>query len=167
MGPFPLLDDTEEILWEGKPDIKLRFGMETMATGIFAVAMILACLGLATVIDRSVPGLYWPIFAPGVILGAIIVLTYPLIDSAARRKTSYRLTNKKAYIARSKQTQEGYPIPPLDDLIYRSGTPPTIYFAAFPIPGKPHQTRDIGFERIADARDVFIQMRRLAKELHP
>ena len=167
MERFPPLGEGETILWEGKPDTKLRFGMETIATGIFAVAMILACLGLATVIDRSVPGLFWTILTPGVLLGTIVVLAYPLIDSAARRKTSYRLTNKKAYVAKPKQTHRGYPIPPLDDLIYRNGTPPTIYFATQSIPGKPNQARDIGFERIVDARDVFIQMRQLAGELHP
>lgn len=166
MGPFPPLADGETILWEGKPDTKLRFGIETMATGIFAVAMILACLGLATVIDRSVPGLFWLILAPGIVLGAIIVFAFPLFDSVKRRKTSYRLTNKKAYVAGPKQAQKGYPIPPLDDLIYRNGTPPTIYFAAAPPSGKPNQAPDMVFERVADARDVFIQMRQAAEELH-
>ena len=98
MADFPPLADDETILWEGQPDTKLRFGMETLATGIFAGAMILACLGLATVINRSDPGTFWLILAPGVGVGAMIVLAYPLFDSAMRRKTSYRLTNKRAFI---------------------------------------------------------------------
>jgi hypothetical protein len=166
MDPFPPLEDGETILWEGKPDTKLRFGMETMATGIFAMAMILACLGLATVIDRSEPGLFWPILAPGLIIGAVIVFAPPLIDSAKRRKTSYRLTNKMAFVVSAKQTHTGYPIPPLNDLIYRNGTPPTIYFAAHPTAGRKSRAPYVVFERIADARDVFIQMRQAAEDLH-
>ncbi|MFT4700411.1 MAG: hypothetical protein ACI9ND_002784 [Yoonia sp.] len=168
MVDFPPLADDEMILWEGQPDTKLRFGMETLATGIFAGAMMLACLGLATVIDRSDPGNFWLIFAPGVCISAAIVLAYPLIDSMKRRKTSYRLTNKRALILGPSGGTEtdGYPIPRMDDLIYRSGTPPTIYFSDHPIPGKTRQTRDVGFERIADAKKVFIMMRDLSKKLH-
>lgn len=166
MRAFPSLSNNETILWEGKPDTKLRFGMETMATGIFAVALILACFGLATVIDRSYPGSFWPILAPGFVIGAAAVLVLPLIDSAKRRKTAYRLTSHNAYIAGPKQSNDSTPIPPLDDLIYRDGTPPSIYFARRPVQGQRGKYADIGFERIAEARDVFILMRERAAELH-
>jgi hypothetical protein len=161
MTDFPPLTDGETVLWEGRPDTKLRFGIETMATSIFAVAMVLACLGLATVINRSYPDTFWLIFAPGLLVGVFIVMAYPLIDSAVRRKTRYRLTDKHAYI---QGHRSGYPIPQLDDLIYRNGTPPTIFFAT---KGRGRQAKDIGFERITDAKDVFLMLRDRAKELHP
>ena len=176
MDGFPPLDPDETILWEGKPDTKLRFGIETMATGIFAVALVLACLGLATVIDRSDPGTFWVILAPGLCIGAIIVLAYPVIDSFARRATQYRLTTQRAYIRgphggpKTDKSENGYPIPPLDELIYRAGTPPSIYFATRPTNTGPKGrriTRDVGFERIAQAREVFIMMRERAEALHP
>lgn len=158
MSEFEPLADDETLLWEGRPDAKLRFGMETLATGIFAAALVLACLGLATVINRADPGTFWVILTPGLVIGAITMLAYPLVDSARRRKTTYRLSNKRAFI-----NQTAYPIPPLDQLIYRNGTPPTIYFTT---DGQKRQPKDIGFERISDARDVFIMMRDRAAALH-
>ena len=175
METFPPLDPDETILWEGRPDTKLRFGIETMATGIFAVALILACLGLATVIDRATPGYFWVILLPGIGIGAVIVLAYPVIESLARRATHYRLTNKRAIVrgpkgkATTEQSQNGYPIPPVEDLIYRDGTPPSIYFAARHTKKGPKGRRinhDVGFERIAEARSVFPMMLDAAKALH-
>lgn len=176
MDDFPPLDPDETILWDGSPDTRLRFGIETMATGIFAVALILACLGLATVIDRSEPGYFWPILLPGVGLGAIIVLAYPVIDSLARRATRYRLTTERAIIRgplagiKTEQSENGYPIPPLNELIYKDGNPPSIFFGTRPTNKGPkgrRVTRDVGFERIADAREVFIMLRDRAEALHP
>ncbi len=160
MSDFPALQPDEEILWEGRPDTKLRFGMATMATGIFAVALVLACLGLATVIDRANTGSYWAILAPGIVVGVVIVFAGPVVDSLTRYNTRYRLTNQRMLITKPIGVRSAsYPIPPLDDLIYRNGTPPSIYFAT-QINGRT--STDIGFERIADAREVFIQMRKLA-----
>jgi len=160
MSDFPSLETDETVLWQGQPDAKLRFGISTMATGIFAVALILACLGLATVIDRANTGSYWAILAPGIIAGLVIVLAMPVIDSLIRYNTRYRLTNQRMVIAKPVGVKwASYDIPALDDLIYRNGTPPSIYFASRATGGK---RTDIGFERIADARDVFIQMRKLA-----
>lgn len=165
MQDDPQLKADEKLVWEGKPDTKLRFGMETLATGIFAGALILACLGLATVIDRSDPGTYWAILAPGLIVGALIVLVLPVLDSAKRKRTTYQLTNMRAVIHGPRHGGT-YPIPPIDQLIYRNGTPPTIYFARQPIAGKRGQFHDIGFERITQAKDVFITMRDLSKDVH-
>lgn len=175
MADFPPLNPYETILWEGAPDTKLRFGIETMATGIFAVALILACLGLATVIDRSEPGYFWPILLPGLLLGAVIVLAYPLIDSLTRRRTRYRLTNQRAFVRspfggpKTERLENGYPIPPLDDLIYRDGSPPSIYLAIRATRSGPKERRiprDVGFERIEEARDVFVIMRDASEKLH-
>ena len=59
MKQMPALRDEETIVWEGHPDTGLSFGIGTLASGIFAGALVLACLGLATVIDRAYAGSYW------------------------------------------------------------------------------------------------------------
>lgn len=160
MSDFPALKADETILWQGRPDAKLRFGITTMATGIFAVTLVLACLGLATVIDRANTGSYWGILAPGIIAGVAIVMAMPVIDSLIRYYTRYRLTNQRMLIAKPVGTKRAsYDIPALDDLIYRNGTPPSIFFSSRT---SGRKRTDIGFERITDARDVFIQMRKLA-----
>lgn len=167
MSDFAPIDPDEEILWQGRPDTALRFGMATMAAGIFAVALVLACLGLATVIDRANTGSYWAILAPGMIAGVVIVLTGPVTDKLIRRNTRYQLTNKRMMIAKPVGVRHAsYPIPPLDDLIYRDGTPPSIYFATQPPTGRQRRGADVGFERIADAREVFPIMRKLAQDIH-
>ncbi|MEJ6396868.1 hypothetical protein [Yoonia sp. 208BN28-4] len=167
MPQTPPLHDGETILWEGRPDTRPRFGIETVATGIFAGALVLAALGLATVIDRSEPGLFWPILLPGLILGAVIVLAYPLFDSAQNRGTRYVLTNQRALIIgrknphRTAHDREGYPIPAPDALIYQAGNPPSIYFGRRST--SKHSYTDVGFERISDANDVYPVMRDLAE----
>lgn len=152
---FPPLIAEEKVLWEGQPDTQLRFGMETMATGIFAIALVLACLGMATVINRSMPGNFWVIFGPGLIVGAIIVLIVPWLDSRKRARTRYRLTNKRAIIQIG-QTGNSYPIPTSNVLMLRDGDPPTVTFAQLP------GNRRISFERIADAAHVHQLMQELA-----
>ena len=156
MPDFPTLIDNETVLWEGQPDTKLRFGLETMATGLFAAALILACLGLATVINRSIPGSFWAIFAPGVVVAAIVVLFVPWMDSRKRGRTAYRLTNKRAIIQVGTANQS-YALPKPEALVLRDGTPPTVTFARLP------GNRRVSFERISDGVQVHDMMRDLVE----
>lgn len=153
---FPPLVAEETVIWEGRPDTKLRFGIETMATGIFAVALVLACLGMATVINRSMPGNFWIIFGPGLVFGAVIVLFVPWLDSRKRGRTRYRLTNQRAIIQIS-QSSKSYAIPHPEALALRAGNPPTVTFAQLP------GNRRISFERIHDGPEVHQLMRDLAE----
>ena len=49
------LEPNEPLLWEGRPDPKLHFGIETIATAIFALIVIAACTGVGWLIS-SVTG---------------------------------------------------------------------------------------------------------------
>lgn len=137
-----------EVLWEGRPDTRLRFGLETMATGIFAVAMVMGCLGIATVVDRSVPGVFWSILAPGLIIAAVIILTPPMLDSRRRRRTRYRLTTDEVSITRGSAVST-YPIPPANQLLLRGEAPKTITL------GHDRRNRPINLERLPDADAVY------------
>lgn len=137
-----------EVLWEGRPDTGLRFGLETMATGIFAVAMVLGCLGIATVVDRSVPGVFWTVLGPGLIIAAVVILTPPLLDSRKRRKTHYRLTTDDVSITRGSGVST-YPIPPANQILLRGEHPKTITL------GHDRRNRPINLERLDDADAVF------------
>lgn len=148
MADFPAPEAGEEVLWDGRPNTGLRFGLETMATGIFAVAMVLGCLGIATVVERSVPGVYWTVLGPGLVLGAIIVLTPPLLDSRKRGKTRYRITNQRIHILQGGSV-DTYPIPPANQLQLRGETPKTITL------GHNRRNRPINLERLPDADAVF------------
>lgn len=137
-----------QVLWEGRPDTGLRFGLETMATGIFAVALILGCLGIATVVDRNVPGVFWTILGPGLFIGAAVVLIPALLDSRKRAKTRYRITAQEVLIT-GPQGARSYPIPPAAQLQLRGEAPKTITL------GHDRRNRPINLERLADADAVF------------
>lgn len=155
-----VLEKNETVLWDGRPDTRLRFGLETMATGIFAMAMVLGCLGLATVIDRSSPGVYWTILGPGLILGLAVVLTFPILDSLKRARTRYRLTDQRIVIQRG-NLNRSYPIPPAVQIQLRGTAPQTITF------GHDRRNRPISLERLDDAAEVYVRLRALAAERHP
>ena len=148
MTGFPDTQQGERILWEGQPDTGLRFGLETMATGIFALALTLGCLGIATVVDRSVPGVFWTILGPGLVIAAIIVLTPPLLDRRKRQRTRYRITSQRILILRASALAT-YPIPPANQLLLRGETPKTITL------GHDRRNRPINLERLHDADTVF------------
>ena len=98
MKVMPDLPEGEAPLWFGRPHPTLRFGMGALASGIFAGAMLLAALGVATVVDRTAPGLFWVILAPAVVIAVIIVMAGPVWQFIRDRRTSYVLTNKRALI---------------------------------------------------------------------
>jgi len=148
VAAFPQNDPGEATLWEGQPDTGLRFGLETMATGIFAVALVLGCLGIATVVDRSVPGVFWRVMGPGLIIGTIVILTPPLLDRRKRQRTRYRITSHRVHILRAGSVAT-YPNPPAPQLILRGEAPKTITL------GHDRRNRPINLERLPDADDVF------------
>jgi hypothetical protein len=156
MKQMPALRDEETIVWEGHPDTGLSFGIGTLASGIFAGALVLACLGLATVIDRAYAGSYWSILAPGIVLGLIIVLAAPMYRSWQRKGVSYFLTNERALIVGT-QTRT-FEIAEIERISLDMGTLGSVWF------GKRETKRTgTGFERIADAQDVHQTLIKLAE----
>jgi hypothetical protein len=101
------------------------------------------------------PGHYWTILGPGLILGVIIALTFPIRDSRKRARTAYRLTNKRAII-RIGDTSQSYAIPAPDQIILRGEAPKTVTF------GRHTNNRPLSFERIADGDAVFAMLQDLA-----
>jgi len=110
-------------------------------------------------VNRATPGLFWPILLPGLLLGAGIVMTLPLLDTIKRGRTSYQITPAQIII-RQGRARKAFHIPPADQLILRDGPPPTVTF------GRARNNRPISLERIADGTKVHAMLQQLARERH-
>lgn len=163
-----LLAPREQVLWKGRPSAGLRFGTETVATGIFAVILMLIAGGLGMMLEPDMPGAFAMLFWPALAVGVLIVLAYPFYESALRRRQSYVLTDKRAFLlGRHPGVQlpgdtEGFPIPPADRIKLIGNN---VYFARRPLRSSKapkRVSRDIGFLRISEAARVHDMMRRHA-----
>lgn len=157
MADFPELKPHETVLWEGRPDLGFRFGPASMAAGIFAVALILGCLGIATVVDRSMPGVYWQVLGPGLLLGAIIAALPLLLDRRNRAATRYRVTSQQVLIRQGKRLGR-YPHPSVHQLRIDGDARKTITL------GYDRRNRPIQIEHVEDADAVFDIFRDLARQ---
>ena len=149
----------EHIVWRGTPDTGLRINTSTLAMGIFALALILGCLGIATVVNRSIPGVYWNILGPGLALGFGLAIAPLLIDRYERGRTKYRITTHRVLIMRG-ITVTSNPLPPAEALQLRGDTLQSI------ISGHDRRNRPILLERLPDAQDVLKTLKTLAKHAH-
>lgn len=147
----------EEIAWRGWPDLSFRLTPTVMAIGIFAVALLLGCLGIATVVDRSVPGLFWTILGPGLVSAGGLVLATLLIDRFERGRTQYRITTHRVLIMKG-HTVASYPFPPANQLRMSDAAPKTITL------GHNRQNRPITLDRLPDADTAFETLRQLAPQ---
>lgn len=159
MAEFPPLVADETVVWDGRPLPGFHFSMGLMAMGIFAVAMLLASLGLATVIERARPGVYWTILGPGLLLAIVCVAVVPVLDRRKQRETRYRLTNKRAIIQIADKTNS-YSIPEPERIKVRGDGPYTLTF------GHDAKNQPLTFAHIADGPTVHKQMQAVAASLH-
>jgi hypothetical protein len=90
-----------------------------------------------------------------------------VIDAYLRSVTWYTLTDGTAFIATSVLGQKrlaSYPIAAMPFLVLEDGAPGSILFAE-PPPGRRQRTQTspgrVGFHRIANAREIYRQMRGL------
>ena len=166
-----ILDESEEILWQGAPAPGLQLDyqspLEFLSSAVFA--------GLA---------FYWIILAyqgtghfgfVGVIFLAIGL--YGLVfkhfwHAFVRQNTYYTLTDRRAFIATSVPMLEkklnSYDITPETNLEITEGKYSKIIFAESVRRGrKQDYTIKIGFERLENGRDVYSKMRELQAKVEP
>lgn len=156
--PVDLLAGETE-LWRGRPDTALRIGANMLAPTIFTAALLLGCLGIATVVDRSVPGVFWTILGPGLVISAGILTAPLLIDQNERRRTRYRITTKRVQIMRG-ITVESLPFPPPEQLTLSDHAPKTITL------GHDRRNRPITLERLHDADAAYAVLTAEAARIH-
>lgn len=163
INPMPPLEVNEKIIWEGAPVQGFRMGIESIAMGIFAGALLLACLGMGTVLEREIEGMFWTIVGPGLIIAAILFGIFPFFDMWRRSRTRYVLTTKRGIIiapmrgVKTTQTENGYPIDDPDKIIYKPGPPDDVYFGRRTrSTGSGPKSRSFytGFETLADGAQV-------------
>lgn len=138
----------EKVVWRSQPDTGFRLNAGTLAMSIFAAALVLGCLGIATVVDRSIPGQFWSIMGPGLLVGGALCITPLLIYRFERARTKYRITTHRILILRG-ITVETLPLPPADHLRLHGNAPKSVVL------GYDHRNRPVALECLTDAEDVL------------
>lgn len=162
-----ILEDGEEILWQGEPSGRIRFGAGQFFTVIFG--LFFAGFALFWMIMAfQAGGFFWAFGLIHFSVGLSLAFGAPFWDRIKRGYTWYTLTNCRAFIATDLpvlgRRLKSYPINENTALDYRETDPPSIYFAQeFQQRKNGSRHIDIGFYGIPDAADVYKQMRDIQK----
>lgn len=161
-----ILDEGEQIVWQGRPDPAFHFAIGKAFTTIFGLFFAGFALFWMVMASRA-GGVFWMFglihFAAGV--GIIFHSTW--WDTLRRRNTWYTLTDRRAFIAtnlpfKGKRLQS-YPITEATPLDYSAGPLATIHFAREDRRGNKGRryTVPIGFERIEGGDTVYKLFRKV------
>ena len=173
----PYLDADEKIIWAGAP-------LPTRPTIVGTMARFLACGGVA-VLCAYFAWLGWTsgrnltmrensLVVLLAFLGArFLYLAFKQINDLIRPETNtrYALTNRRGFIGRPETGAfKAYPIHSSAEIKLAPGSPGAVYFAQETIRGaevrgprgeRKDRKTSIGFERIAEADEVYQMMRRI------
>ncbi len=162
-----ILDDDENILWQGRPDGAVKWKPGNFFTLIFG--LFFAGFALFWMIAAAQGGgVFWMFGLIHFFIGLGIAIGPPFYNAWRRRHTWYTLTDKRAFIATDLpvigRKLESYPIDAGTILTYEAGEPATIHFAKKTKRGKNGTyTVDVGFERIAGGAEVYRLLRNIQK----
>lgn len=162
-----ILDDNEEILWQGRPDGAVIWKPSNFLTLIFG--LFFSGFALFWMMQAAkAGGVFWMFGLIHFTAGLSIAIGPPFYSAWRRRHTWYTLTDRRAFIATDMpvlgRKLESYPIDASTILTYQAGDPATLYFAKKTKRGKNGTyTVDVGFERILDGADVYRQFRQIQK----
>jgi hypothetical protein len=168
------LETGEVVLWRGRPRADLHFGIETIATLVFALVLCCAASAAGLLIGPAL-GLGWGWFgAAGIAAGAALVLGFAMLDRARRRRTRYALTTRRAFVhgplrgTRVAQDNDGWVIDDPARLRLHGRSIGSISFAKRPdlrsnLSPRFRTAFDVGFERIEDAAKVYQMMQAIAR----
>ncbi|WP_298260069.1 aspartate carbamoyltransferase catalytic subunit [uncultured Litoreibacter sp.] len=158
-----ILDDGEEIIWQGHPEPKIRFEFKSpfepffymFFTGFSVFWMVMA---------SQAPGPFWMFGLLFFGVGSFNLIGKPFWRAWERRNCFYTLTNKRAFIATKSffgsRKLDSYPLTSEKPLQFVDGDLSSIYFDTV-----EHRTQNvtvseqIGFELLKNGRDVFRKMR--------
>ncbi len=159
-----LLDDDENIVWQGQPDGKFRLRGKNIVISVFGLFFLVFSL-FWTVMAASAGQmpvgmrLLFPLFGlPFVLVGLYLVVGIHWFDALGRRKTHYTLTNKRAFIATQMfgKRLKSYPIDEDTVLDLRPGPPDSLFFAEEVRRRKNGTFRvPVGFELIPNGHAVY------------
>lgn len=154
-----ILDEGEQILWQGRPGTGVRWKAANIVTSIFGLFFAGFAVFWMTMAAQA-PGGFWMFGLIHFFVGVGIAVLPPFWSSWRRKHTWYTLTDRRAFIATDMPLQgrklKSYEIGPDTTLDYEAGDRSTIYFHHEYRRGKNGSTRvDIGFERIEDGAEVY------------
>ncbi len=162
-----ILDENEEILWQGRPDPAFHVDLSTgreMAMGLFFMGFSIFWMAGAS----QAGGVFWLFGIPFFMVGFFRVIGRDFWKTYLRRNSWYTLTNERAIIATNLpikgKSLKSWPITDKSRLSLDQGPPDTIIFAHEERRGQNGTyTIDIGFERIQDGLKVYRLMRDIQK----
>ncbi len=186
-----ILNDGEEILWQGRPDAAVvwsdLFGLQSIF-GLFFAGFAAFWIKMASFIGSGIDdggiGDIFPLFGiPFLLVGLYMVIGHVFFDAYQRGRTHYTLTNQNAYIATQmfgRRKLENYPHKADTTVELEDNTPGTVWFATKLVRHVRNRSdngnhmssqrvtyseKPIGFCRIEDARKVYGMLRKIVADL--
>lgn len=158
-----ILDQGEDIRWQGRPIPGYSLNWERLLMAFFGIIFTGITLGWMYG-AAQVPGFWWLMGMVHLSFGIGFMIVPTLWFHHRLSNTWYTLTNKRAFVATDLMFRDrrlrSYPIVEDTTLRLVESTPGTVYFAQeMRIGQKRAYKTDIGFERLEDARKVYRLMR--------
>ena len=163
-----ILEDGEDILWQGRPDTGLHLKLRDRVMMAFGVASVGLGIYWLYMVPRS-EGLIWAMGWIFVVLGPVIVWRGLTEGRNLRRNTWYTLTTRRAIISTDTMMRgaklESYEINAGTELEFSPGALATINFAEKVL--HTYQSKDhivsVGFEHIGEGEKVYRLMQDVQK----
>ncbi len=162
-----ILDEDEEIRWQGQPDSAIRPDLSqpmSIGMGVFFMGFSIFWMNMAS----RAGGGFWMFGLLFFGIGFYNAIGVHFWKAYLRRTTHYTLTNKRALIGTQpfgKRVLKSYPIARDTPIELQDGNPATIVFAREIHRGKKSSYKtNIGFERIDDGQKVYGLLRDIQKE---
>ncbi|MEM9009684.1 MAG: hypothetical protein AAGE18_00535 [Pseudomonadota bacterium] len=173
----PHLEDGETILWEGRPDgrIRIRRGnLPTVLLGLWFIVFGIAWLGLTTADLGNAPAgpsLFSLVGIAIVLIGLYFAVGQHVWEAYRRRRTVYALSTQRAFIAVNAlgRRLSFYPIKPDTEIHGVFGPPDAIHFTTeprarlHPLRGLERMENPTGFEDIPEGRAVYALLRKVQR----
>lgn len=159
-----ILDDGERIVWQGRPDQSFQIDIRKAPLALFGTVFAgFALFWMAMAAQAG--GFFWMFGLIHFSVGIGLIYSATFWTVLKRRRTWYTLTNRRAFIASNLpfagKRLDSYALTPETRLSLKSGNPGSVVFAREERRGSKGRryTVDIGFERIAEADQVYALMR--------
>ena len=163
-----ILDKDEGIRWQGRPDAAVVWKLSNIPTILFGLAFSGFAL-FWMIMAAAAGGGFWMFGLIHFFVGIGISIGPVFWSAYRRRNTWYTLTNKRAIIATDLPTRgrilKSYPISKDTVLGINTDDPASITFATERRRRKngTYEVK-IGFDRIADGKQVYTMIREIQKE---
>ncbi len=164
-----ILDNGEQILWQGRPDTAIHIGPANIVSMLFGLAF--AGFALFWMIMASAAGGAFWMFGLIHFTAGLALATGPILWGPFKRaRTWYTLTDRRAFIATDLplvgKRLKSYPITRDTIVDYQPGDPATIHFARETRRGSKGRRYQvpIGFRFIADGDEVYAVIRDIQRK---